>query len=151
MPADTPAQEAPMTDPIKLAREALRNLIARYDEVVTTPDCSCGQDDHDVQVARTALAALDAIQQPAPVPADAELDALQERLVNPRQWSLKGDARRAADALSALRTRLAEVEGALECFVEFDTLPVAAKRPDAFDRMVRQPIMAAHRKLKEGK
>lgn len=37
---------------------ALRGLIDRYDEVVTTPDCSCGQDDHDVQVARAALAAF---------------------------------------------------------------------------------------------
>ena len=36
--------------------EALKNLIARYDEVVTTPDCSCGQDDHDVTMARAALA-----------------------------------------------------------------------------------------------
>ena len=34
---------------------ALANLIARYDEVVTTPDCSCGQDDHDVMKARSAL------------------------------------------------------------------------------------------------
>lgn len=36
-------------------REALRNLIDRYDEVVTTPDCSCSQDDHDVMMARRAL------------------------------------------------------------------------------------------------
>lgn len=35
--------------------DALANLIARYDEVVTTPDCSCGQDDHDVMKARSAL------------------------------------------------------------------------------------------------
>lgn len=35
--------------------EALANLIARYDEVVTTPDCSCGQDDYDVMKARSAL------------------------------------------------------------------------------------------------
>jgi hypothetical protein len=35
---------------------AMRNLIDRYDEVVTTPDCSCSRDDHDVMMARAALA-----------------------------------------------------------------------------------------------
>ena len=36
--------------------EALKNLIARYVEVVTTPDCSCSPDDYDVAKARAVLA-----------------------------------------------------------------------------------------------
>lgn len=36
--------------------EALQNLIDRYVEVATTPDCSCSPDDFDVQNARSALA-----------------------------------------------------------------------------------------------
>ena len=39
--------------------EALTALIERYDEVVTTPDCSCSQDDHAVMNARRARAALE--------------------------------------------------------------------------------------------
>lgn len=233
MPADTTAQEAPMTDPIKMAQEVLGAI------QLTGPDddnaywlCIAGDGQHTMvnqgdvrsQISgdlmsgwetkrRTALAALDAIPQPAadgpdahdgcdhegfpggciraghkpetcdqrpgpppehkiitglreaidhasaPVPGDAELDALANALRSGRQADMEGvmvtvsrqACEYAADALSALRTRLAEVEGALECFVGFDTLPAAAKRPDAFERMVRQPIMAAHRKLKEGK
>ena len=44
------------------AVDALKRLIDRYDEVVTTPDCSCSQDDHDVQVARKVVAALDGVK-----------------------------------------------------------------------------------------
>ena len=36
--------------------EALKNLIDRYVEVVTTPDCSCSPDDYEVQKAHAALA-----------------------------------------------------------------------------------------------
>lgn len=43
-------------------RAAIGGLIERYEEVVTTPDRSCGSDDHDVVVARTALAALEATE-----------------------------------------------------------------------------------------
>ena len=53
------ALEAQIAAADRLA-EAMHNLIDRYDEVVTTPDCSCSQDDYDVQVSRTALAAYHA-------------------------------------------------------------------------------------------
>lgn len=51
LPAPTPTRP-PEVDALV---RAMQSLIDRYDEVVTTPDCSCGQDDHDVQVARAAL------------------------------------------------------------------------------------------------
>lgn len=52
VPADV---HAAALERIAALEGALRGLIARYDEVVTTPDCSCSQDDHDVQVARVVL------------------------------------------------------------------------------------------------
>lgn len=51
--ADTAFGE--LTAEVARLREALVNLIDRYDEVVTTPDCSCSQDDHDVMMARRAV------------------------------------------------------------------------------------------------
>jgi hypothetical protein len=36
-------------------REALTGLVDRYEEVVTTPDCSCGIDDYDLTKARATL------------------------------------------------------------------------------------------------
>ena len=130
MPADTPAQEAPMTDPIKLARDALEPFCF-FDE--DQPDIQSAWEMRyrdrfqdwisfeDIEAARTALAALDAVPQPAPVPGDAELDALQVALRRGRQADMEGvmvtvsrqACEYAADALSALRTRLAEVEGAM--------------------------------------
>ena len=87
-----------MTDPIKLALEALEK-IAAYRPGST----DAGMSPWD---AKAALAALDAIPQPAPVTADAELDALQHRLRSGR--GTVHDWFAATDALSALRTRLAE-------------------------------------------
>jgi len=89
-----------MTDPIKLALEALEK-IAAYRPGST----DAGMSPWD---AKAALAALDAIPQPAPVPGDAELDVLQERLAD--ECAVLGA--KASRALSALRTRLAEVDGA---------------------------------------
>jgi len=158
-----------MTDPIKLAREALLEAKHALFWCGGSDDFSDGGKAREgwlkvvmpvhPQIA-TALAALDAIPQPAPVP-DAELDELQERLkkradgersiarnnaavaeaLRPQMEAfdrhdgthntfavrlgiehkncaendeaLAKDWDAAADALSALRTRLAEVEGAL--------------------------------------
>ena len=117
----------------------------------------------------TALAALDAIPQPAPVPADAELDALQVALRSGRQADMEGvmvtvsrqACEYAADALSALRTRLAEMEGALKPFADayFTALEALKDRPQsagmyeaaAFYHLERGAFRADHRKMNEGK
>ena len=114
-------------DPIKLAREALRVKLeatqveddyADFHGTAAPVHISLHHMD-----AELLLAALDAIPQPAPVPADAELDALDRQADLIRNMLHMGekiawgadtgviDQQRAA--LSALRTRLAEVEGAL--------------------------------------
>jgi NTP pyrophosphatase (non-canonical NTP hydrolase) len=109
--------------------------------------------------------------QPAPVPADAELDALDRQADLIRNMLHMGekiawgadtgviDQQRAA--LSALRTRLAEVEGALKPFADayFTALEALKDRPQsagmyeaaAFYHLERGAFRAAHRKLKEGK
>ena len=148
---------------IKLAREALNRW-----QNTGCPDCrgDCGSANPPVNCCimietRDALAALDAIPQPDPVPADAEMDALDRQADLIRNMLHMGekiawgadtgviDQQRAA--LSALRTRLAEVEGVLQAFADFDAMPVSVKRPDIFEGMVRRRIMATHHKLKEGK
>jgi len=49
----------------------------------------------------------------------------------------------AADLIEALKAKLAKATEALQAFENFDDMPLSAKRPDIFERMVRQPILAA--------
>lgn len=97
--------------------------------------------------------------QPAPVPADAELDALASALRSGRQADMDGvmvtvsrqACEYAADALSALRTRLAEVEGALEEIAEIERTAWSVKKATEGMNRVGEIARAAHRKLKDGK
>lgn len=179
MPADT-AQEATMTDPIKLAREVMKYYEDHMCEgfCQDLPSRSTYTPEMDMNCsgcrARTALAALDAIPQPAPVPGDVELDALQEGLEcgvrsagmhddNDTELFHVEDASdtmvEAAAALSALRTRLAEVEGALTGMVKIvegidGAMNHGTWRDDKGMRLKDTPewvalYLAAHRKLKE--
>jgi hypothetical protein len=180
-----------MTDPIKLAREALdaaRFLSDRLSSFELTDDADDMASEYIGHVEpaetrlRTALAALDAIPQPAadgpnahdgcdhegfaggciraghtpeacparaPAPGDAELDALQRKLAYglPGQGHLK----EAADALSRIRTRLAEVEGALLAAEKAIASSTNEYEMSLLNREHFAGVVAAHRKLKEGK
>jgi len=188
-PGDTQHGEA---DPIKLAREALNERMTKEELSVWTAqnprddlalamfaawvNCSVEQLPPDMKGhtcpatmrswCRVAQAALDAIPRPAPVPGDAELDALvQEARELARDEFAAGHNNSSAfhgnvaAAMSALRTLLAEVEGALEPFCFYSDEPNTAQ--DAWEIRYQgrfhdwisfddiEAARAAHRKLKD--
>jgi hypothetical protein len=68
-----------------------------------------------------------------------------EQLVKERDAMLRvvtdnHDALQRAEVAEAKLTKATE---ALQAFENFDDMPLSAKRPDIFERMVRQPILAA--------
>jgi hypothetical protein len=50
--------------------------------------------------------------------------------------------------LEITEDKLAKATEALQAFENFDDMPLSAKRPDIFERMVRQPILAALAEIK---
>ena len=149
-----------MTDPIKLAREALEFYANPhgYEETYTALPCECCTDisggeclADEGERARTALAALDAIPQPAPVPGDAELDELRQDIifecVNSEIDRLL--AGRVLVALSALRTRLAEVEQQRDTAVRIGAEHMA--RGDRLERELATALAGAVKARAEGR
>lgn len=73
-----------------------------------------------------------------------------EQLVKERDAMLRvvTDNHVALQRAETAEAKLAKATDALQAFENFLNMPTSAKRPDIFERMVRQPILAALAEIK---